>query len=762
MKKTGKLENLVFTGFLIALVIVIISSLINVFIFNGLKNHIYDIGDVRMPSIKGLDMILLGLVDLRKAQGLLTKQVVIDDLQSFNENFQIIERANKQIKDGWEIYEPLPQTEEEAKLWKAFLAEYESWKKENDIITAKIEALRGLILARNSEQIKIVKSEADSLFPAENVKATAMRKALDQVINLNYEVAEQEKRASKKSSSFGNSFAIGSMLLMIAFILATALFFRKRVMGIRLASEAAQDYTERVLKSIVAPMFMTDKDLKIVSVNKAFLDVIGYTEEEVVGKMQCADLCKTPVCGTSDCTLKKSMQSGQPIIAETFATTKNGRKLPILAQCNAIFDADHKPLGGTEVWADLTIQKETIAQVNKVIQHAVKGDLNQRADSSNSTGDYRIILENINTLMDKINELISETSQALEKMANKDLSIRITNEFDGIFKKLTDNTNQTAINFERAFSIINENINQLESAAGQLSQSSQQLSQSTSEQSSAFEEISSSLEELDSMSKHNNESAINGKNISIELMNLSSEVKSTMDELQKALIFVKEASEKTFAIIKTIDEIAFQTNILALNAAVEAARAGDAGRGFAVVAEEVRALAQRSAEAAKQTTQIINESKQFSESAAMKGSAALDASNRLIKEIERIKSISEEIAAASKEQEKGVEQINQAMQQANTATQQIAANSEELASAAEELSSQSEELKRLTMEFTLSHNLETSEPTLTAVKQKAIPKTTAAQNKTVSKMVAKKAIHKDTRLSPSEVIPLDEDNLKGF
>ena len=174
-----------------------------------------------------------------------------------------------------------------------------------------------------------------------------------------------------------------------------------------------------------------------------------------------------------------------------------------------------------------------------------------------------------------------------------------------------------------------------------------------------------------------------------------------MGRLSEAINKIKKSSDDTAKIVKTIEEIAFQTNLLALNAAVEAARAGDAGKGFAVVAEEVRNLAMRSAEAAKQTAFLIEESVSNTESGVSLNQEVLEKLSEINNQSEKVSVVIAEIAAASEQQTSGVDQITVAVEQMNSVTQQTAANSEESASAAEELSGQSQEMLNLIGKFNL-------------------------------------------------------------
>ena len=236
---------------------------------------------------------------------------------------------------------------------------------------------------------------------------------------------------------------------------------------------------------------------------------------------------------------------------------------------------------------------------------------------------------------------------------------------------------------------------EVSAASEEVSASSQQLAESSSEQAASIEEISSSLEEITSMTRQNAENANTANIGSTKALNASQKGVSTMEKMIDAIDRIKSSADETAKIIKTIDEIAFQTNLLALNAAVEAARAGEAGAGFAVVAEEVRNLAQRCAEAAKDTATLIDESQTNADNGVTVTrdvASILDEIGKISKEVAQVSS---EVSAATEEQVQGISQVNTAISQMDKVTQTIAANSEESAASSEELTSQSVELQRM-------------------------------------------------------------------
>lgn len=239
-----------------------------------------------------------------------------------------------------------------------------------------------------------------------------------------------------------------------------------------------------------------------------------------------------------------------------------------------------------------------------------------------------------------------------------------------------------------AVSELNKGAEQVATAATEIAASSQSLAQGTSEQAASLEETSASSEEMTSMTRKNADNSQQCAKLMIQVDARVSTAVQTLGQMVTSMTEINASSDKISKIIKVIDEIAFQTNILALNAAVEAARAGEAGMGFAVVADEVRNLAQRSAQAAKDTAALIEESISRSNEGSTKLNQVSEAITTITESTNQVKTLVDEVNLGSQEQARGVEQISKAIVQIEQVTQQAAASSEEAASASEELTAQ--------------------------------------------------------------------------
>lgn len=380
---------------------------------------------------------------------------------------------------------------------------------------------------------------------------------------------------------------------------------------------------------------------------------------------------------------------------------------------------------------------------------AVDGNLDNRADTSKYQNTWKEIVDGVNDMLDAIVNPLRNTMQTLSEMANGNFDTLMQGNYQGEFLDL-----KTAIN--KVIDATNETLNRVNTLSrevleqsSQVADSSSALSQGATEQAASLEEISSSMNEISSQTKMNADNAKEAEKLAIQTTDTTKKTDAEMQNLTAAMSEINESSKNISQIIKVIDEIAFQTNLLALNAAVEAARAGRHGKGFAVVAEEVRNLAARSAKAAKETSDMI-------ENAIKRSEVGFEIVNNTASLLEEVRGLSEqtstiiaEISSASNEQAQGIGQINTGLSQVDKVTQQNTAHAEESASASEELANQSRKLIRMLGAFQLSG-------------QKRIG--TGSDSKKKAKSGKQKEIEPSgvKMISPNDVIKLDDDEFGKY
>ncbi len=334
-----------------------------------------------------------------------------------------------------------------------------------------------------------------------------------------------------------------------------------------------------------------------------------------------------------------------------------------------------------------------IAETGKIADAAANGNLSVRGDKDAFEGGYKDIIAGFNRTLDTIAEPVSELSGVMARLANNDLTLGMQGEYKGEFAKMKDAVNSTIDSLNVVMTEIKSASEQVASGAKQVSDSSMALSQGATEQASSIEELTASLEEISSQTKLNADNAGKANELAENARSNAIKGNDQMKDMLKAMDEINISSSNINKIIKVIDDIAFQTNILALNAAVEAARAGQHGKGFAVVAEEVRTLAARSANAAKETTDLIEGSINKVEAGTKIAKETADALGKIVYEVDKAADLVNSISTASTEQAAGIEQINQGIMQISEVVQTNSATSQESAAASEELSSQAETLK---------------------------------------------------------------------
>lgn len=441
-------------------------------------------------------------------------------------------------------------------------------------------------------------------------------------------------------------------------------------------------------------MMMAGPDRRITYVNRSVVDMLKKNEAKIRESLPTFSADKLVGTLIDDFHKNPRHQEGMlNALSDTYKTQIRLAGLVFDLVANPIFSADGERLGTSVEWKDVTDEVKAQEDIQRLIEAAGDGDLSNRLAEEDYEGFLRTVASGLNSLLDAVSEPINEIIRVTEKQANNDLTAIIDAEYGGIFGQMKEAINNASKN-------INAVLNQTVSATGQVAESVQQLRTSSqalasgaTEQSAAVEEVSANLAETDSQVRSNSENANIASDLSGETASIANDGQEKMRAMVEAMRGIASSSDDITKIIKVIDDIAFQTNLLALNAAVEAARAGQHGKGFAVVAQEVRNLAGRSAKAARETADLIEESSRKVRDGVNIADNTAEVLGNIVENVLKVKDVVAEIAAACEEQTKGISQINVAISQVSTATNSSSQQSMELASASDELASLTEQLQ---------------------------------------------------------------------
>ena len=359
-----------------------------------------------------------------------------------------------------------------------------------------------------------------------------------------------------------------------------------------------------------------------------------------------------------------------------------------------------------QLFSTMFTRKKVIRPL-KIIQEEMlefsKGNLSIGGKLQEDTSELGMLVSSVHQMRDHLKEFIEDIHNKLLQIAQGDLDIKMDIAYIGDLAAIETSLKKISTSLSDAFREIDLASNQVASGADQVSNGAQALSQGATEQASAVEELSATVQEISMRINQNAKDTDSANNLTMLTGTKVNESKQKMQELMTAMDEIKQTSHQIQGIIKTIDDIAFQTNILALNAAVEAARAGAAGKGFAVVADEVRSLAGKSAEASQNTQELIKNSISAVERGGALATDAAKVLDETVEAADQVVASIKRIATASAEQAQATDQIAQGLDQVSSVVQNNSATAEESAAASEELSGQASMLKTLVGRFKIAN-----------------------------------------------------------
>ena len=491
---------------------------------------------------------------------------------------------------------------------------------------------------------------------------------------------------------------------------------KNKTTGRRQARSKNHNHRSAMFDLVPTPVVVMDRDHTIVDLNKTAADVAGRPVEACTG-LKFWDLFDNPACRAGTCAASQAVHLGKTCAGEALPKIQ-GRDVPVRVIAAPRYDDRHQIVGVVEVIYDTGEEIRVSNEIQRLVNSAREGKLAERGNVGAFEGNYRMLVEGVNVVLDAVIEPLQLAAQYVDRISKGEIPPKITEAYRGDFNTIKDNLN-TLIEATRTVTATAEEIARgnltvdvherssgdnlmraldgmvktlrktvIEVAGGaanvstgseEMSSTAQQLSQGASEQAAAAEETTSSMEQMAASVQQNADNARQTDKIASKA---AEDAKSGGDAVIRTVAAMKQVAEK----ISIIEEIARKTDLLALNAAVEAARAGEHGKGFAVVASEVRKLAERSQTAAAEISRLTADGVRTAD-----GAGQLLA--KLVPDIQKTAELVREIAAASAEQSTGANQVNKAIQQLDQVIQQNAAAAEEMSSTAETLSAQSEVLQ---------------------------------------------------------------------
>lgn len=674
MKISGKLA----LAFGATLAITLVLGALSFYRLEVLSGETLKLSRSSLPSIVQLAKLNDMASDIRIAE---LRFAHADTPELRNRYQQIMDERSSELKTHQDAYAKLLASDEERALWSKYL------QLSREGLRIREQAIALKTQGKDAEAI-------DHFYNAGKVAFDTTGNLMDELIALNVRGADQTAVAADKTSTASQIIIIALSFIAVVLGVFTAMVTTRSIKGpLKATTEVFQRMAEGHLDNKIDTSrqdelgtlmstlsTMQDKLRKLVAENQGQLDAInkvqaviefdldgnirtandnflkalGYSQDEIKGRHHSILVDAQYRSSDEYRRFWEKLRRGESDSGRYLRLGKGDKPVWIDASYNPIADDTGKPYKVVKFANDvtqfvmLTRQMETaVTQTQDVIKAAADGDLTVRINATDKTGDLRKMAESINSLVMSMNDVVSRVKTAAAEVHRGSEEI----------------------------------------SAGNIN-----LSQRTEEQSSSLEETASSMEEMTSTVKQNADNAGQANQLAMAARDQAEKGGTVVGQAVRAMSELNEASRKIADIIGVIDEIAFQTNLLALNAAVEAARAGEQGRGFAVVASEVRSLAGRSASAAKEIKELIQDSVKKVSDGSVLVTQSGQTLEQIVMSVKKVSDIVAEIAAASREQSSGIEQVNKAVMQMDEMTQQNAALVEQATAASQAMTHQAREL----------------------------------------------------------------------
>lgn len=505
-------------------------------------------------------------------------------------------------------------------------------------------------------------------------------KALENSIRICYRMADEQFRNTidlDRGDEIGDFYrALYGMQVKLNSDLA----YSKQV-----ASEAMR--IKQALDNVQSCVMVANNDLDIIYMNKTVAEMFQNAEADIRKQLPEFDASKLMGANIDQFHKKPAHQRGLLAnLSSTFSSALviGGRHMNIVA--NPVKSDENERIGIVVEWLDRTHEVKIEQEIASIVEEVKAGELSSRIELADKQGFFETLSEGINELTDVIENVFRDVGSTMQSMAAGDLTNRITSDYQGVYLNCKNDINTTIDKLNEIFGQVSESAHFINNSSQEIASGNNNLSQRAEQQAANLQQTAASMEELTSTVKNNADNAQQANLVANNAKELAEKGGNVVKAAVSAMQEINESSNKIADIISVIDEIAFQTNLLALNASVEAARAGEQGRGFSVVATEVRNLAQRSATAAKESKELIQTSVQKVRAGTEFVNETGKSLSEIVAGVQKVGDIVAQIADASVEQSAGIGQVNQAVAQMDEITQQNAALAEEASAASVSMS----------------------------------------------------------------------------